>query len=357
MTRIDLVVLQVMLSRILLAIGVFFGLIVLVESIDSWRFNYLMSVGGLPMALLGIVTGSAVWLLRGLTVVVLVGAVAGVIELQARRELTIIKAAGTSIWKVLRAPALVLLLAGLAVTLVVQDAVVSTNRGLDATIPGNDQAALSPTDGLWLEQYANGERYVLQAEHVVGHGRELRDVAFYLQDGLRQGRILAPSVKLIDGAWFMPTATRYRAGQPAEALTNYAIPTTTTIGDLRIKLTNTDDMTFYELAASLRTKVSDPGLRSAVATRFLRLLSLPALLVGALFIAFAFAAGYRRGSGYGVPILYAILMGFVVFVITEMADRAGSAGVLDPTFAACGPAFVAVVIGLTVLLYREDGWA
>ena len=134
MTRIDLVVLQVMLSRILLAIGVFFGLIVLVESIDSWRFNYLMSVGGLPMALLGIVTGSAVWLLRGLTVVVLVGAVAGVIDLQARRELTIIKAAGTSIWKVLRAPALVLLLAGLAVTLVVQDAVVSTNRGLDATI-------------------------------------------------------------------------------------------------------------------------------------------------------------------------------------------------------------------------------
>jgi lipopolysaccharide export system permease protein len=56
-------------------------------------------------------------------------------------------------------------------------------------------------------------------------------------------------------------------------------------------------------------------------------------------------------------VVYAILIGFVVFVITEMADRAGSAGSLDPTFAACGPAFVAIVIGLTVLLYREDGWA
>jgi lipopolysaccharide export system permease protein len=51
------------------------------------------------------------------------------------------------------------------------------------------------------------------------------------------------------------------------------------------------------------------------------------------------------------------LTGFVVFVITEMADRAGSAGALDPTIAACGPALVAIVIGLTVLLYREDGWA
>jgi lipopolysaccharide export system permease protein len=44
-------------------------------------------------------------------------------------------------------------------------------------------------------------------------------------------------------------------------------------------------------------------------------------------------------------------------VITEMADRAGSTGVLDPTFAAVGPAFVAIVIGVTVLLYKEDGRA
>jgi lipopolysaccharide export system permease protein len=51
------------------------------------------------------------------------------------------------------------------------------------------------------------------------------------------------------------------------------------------------------------------------------------------------------------------VLGFVVFLVTEMADRAGSAGVLDPTFAAVGPAFVAVLTGLTVLLYKEDGRA
>jgi lipopolysaccharide export system permease protein len=45
----------------------------------------------------------------------------------------------------------------------------------------------------------------------------------------------------------------------------------------------------------------------------------------------------------------------VVYVVTELATRSGFAGVLDPTFAAAGPAFVAIVIGLTVLLYKEDG--
>jgi lipopolysaccharide export system permease protein len=355
MTRFDWVVLRALASRILLAIGVFFGMIALVESIDTWRFNYLSSVGGVPLALLGIAMAAATWLLKGLSVVVLVGAVVGVMDLQARRELIAIKASGASMWRILRAPTIALLLLGFGVTLLVEDYVITANRSIQATLPGD--SSLSSTDGLWLEQYANGERYVLQAEHVVDQGRELQQVAIYLTDGLKEGRILAPSARLTDGAWVMEKATRYRAGLPPEPLSNYAIPTTTTPADLRVKLTNTDDMTFYELAASVSSNLTDPVLRDAVTTRFFRLLALPALLVGALFIAFAFTAGYRRSNGYGVPIAYAILTGFVVFVITEMADRAGSAGVLEPTFAACGPAFVAIVIGLTVLLYREDGWA
>jgi lipopolysaccharide export system permease protein len=54
-------------------------------------------------------------------------------------------------------------------------------------------------------------------------------------------------------------------------------------------------------------------------------------------------------------VLYGIVLGFVVYVITEMAAMAGGAGVLEPAFAAVAPAFVAIVIGMTVLLFREDG--
>jgi lipopolysaccharide export system permease protein len=50
-------------------------------------------------------------------------------------------------------------------------------------------------------------------------------------------------------------------------------------------------------------------------------------------------------------------LGFVVFVITEMAGRAGAAGVLNPAFAAWEPAIVAGVAGVTILLHKEDGRA
>ena len=86
-------------------------------------------------------------------------------------------------------------------------------------------------------------------------------------------------------------------------------------------------------------------------------LALPLVLTGSLLIAFAFTAGYNRRNQFGPAVLYGVVLGFIVFVITEMADRAGSTGVLNPIFAALGPAIVAIVIGVTVLLRKEDGWS
>jgi lipopolysaccharide export system permease protein len=109
--------------------------------------------------------------------------------------------------------------------------------------------------------------------------------------------------------------------------------------------------------AAVSQRMADPGLRAAAVTSLFRLISLPAQLAGSVLIGFAFTAGYRRTNKYGGAVLYGIVLGFVVYVVTELATRSGSAGVLDPAFAAAGPAFVAIIIGVTVLLYKEDGRA
>ena len=135
-----------------------------------------------------------------------------------------------------------------------------------------------------------------------------------------------------------------------------ALPTSSTAAEIRLKLASTEDMTFFEIATLLQRGVADPAIRAATTMRLVKLLALPLVLTGSLLIAFAFAAGYSRRTQMGPAVLYGVVLGFIVFIITEMADRAGTTGVLDPYFAAMAPAVIAIVIGITILLHKEDGW-
>ncbi len=167
MTRIDLIVLKRVMSRVAVTIVIFFGLALLIESLDTPRYDYLRSIGGLPLSLTAMTAATAGWMIRGMPVTILVGAMIAISDLQQRRELVAIKSSGASIWRVIRAPAIALLLVGLSVTFCIDAVVTQTNRQIEATLPG-DSSAFAPSGGLWLEQYANAERYVLVAAHVVG---------------------------------------------------------------------------------------------------------------------------------------------------------------------------------------------
>jgi lipopolysaccharide export system permease protein len=195
------------------------------------------------------------------------------------------------------------------------------------------------------------------AEHRGVDGTVLNQVTVFFSDAEDRARIEAESARLADGHWVLGNAVRYRADAPAESFAELRIATSTTAGDMRARLVSVRDLTFLELIEAYGNGIADPALRASVHTSLLRLIALPGLLVGSVLIAFAFTSGYRRTNKYGGTVLYGIVLGFVVYVVTELANRSGFAGVLDPAFAAAGPAFVAIVIGLTVLLYREDGRA
>lgn len=353
MTRIDWVILGRLGSRIALTIAVLFGLIALAESLNTWKFGHLSSIGGPLLGLLGIVIEASRWALGTLPVTLLIGAIIGILDLQARRELTVIKATGLSIWRILRAPVIAVVGFSLFASLVVDTAIVSISRALALNMP----QVSSSDKTLWLEQRGGGQNYVLVAAHPYPGGAVLEDVTVFLDRDGEGGRLQAKRMELRDGQWFIPEAIRFQPDAPPRRVVDMALPTTTTAGDMGVKLASPVELTIFELAEAMSKRLTDPDLRNGVEMRFIRLLSLPLVLVGSLLIAFAFTAGYRRTNKYGVAVLYGIVLGFVVYVITEMAAMAGGAGVLEPAFAAVAPAFVAIVIGMTVLLFREDGRA
>ncbi|HZY69151.1 MAG TPA: LptF/LptG family permease, partial [Devosia sp.] len=330
---------------------VFFGLLCLVESLDTWRFETLSRIGGPLLALLAIVTGATRTVIGTLPVTVLIGTIIGVLDLQARRELTVIKATGISIWRVLRAPVLAAVLLGLASSFVVAPAAINFSRSLPVS------GARSGGDAIWLEQRGADGDYILHAERARPRGTTLDRVTIFMTGEEGRTRIEAEVARLGDGAWVLNNAVRYRADSAPEALERLRVATTTTAGDMQVRLTSARDLTFAELVNVVAQNVADPQLRASAITSLLRLLALPALLAGSVLIGFAFTSGYRRTNKFGGAVLGGVVLGFVVYVVTELANRSGYAGVLDPAFAAAGPAFVAIVIGLTVLLHKEDGRA
>src|SRR5688500_7076730 len=99
MSRIDWIVLNRLGSRIGVTVLVFYGLIALVESLDTWRFNFVADNHGLPMAVVMVAMSGVKWTIKTLPVTVLMGAILGFIDLKARHELTVIQASGISIWR------------------------------------------------------------------------------------------------------------------------------------------------------------------------------------------------------------------------------------------------------------------
>lgn len=351
MTRIDWIIVRRLAARIGITVFVFFGLLCLVESLDTWRFNALSKAGGPLLALTAIVTGATRSTVGTLAVTVLIGTIIGVLDLQARRELTVIKATGVSIWRVMRAPIVGIIGLGCLSAFVIVPMAITVSRGLPVS------ASRASSEAIWLEQTGTDGDYILQADQARPRGTFLDGVTLFFKGTEDRVRIEAESARLASGGWILTNAVRYRVDSVPEALPRLRVSTTTTAGDMRVRLTSARDLTFAELVNVVSQNVADPALRSSAITSLLRLLALPALLTGSVLIGFAFTSGYRRTNKYGGAVLYGVVLGFVVYVVTELANRSGYAGVLDPAFAAAGPAFVAIVIGLTVLLYKEDGRA
>lgn len=356
MSRIDWVVLSRVGGRIATMVFVFYGLIALVESLDTWRFGYVADKQGVLMAILMVAMSAVRWTIKTLPVTVLLGAITGFLDLKARHELTVIAASGISIWRIVRAPTLALIAVSFVIALGAETVSTQINRELYPTSPG--KSSMLTEDGeIWLEQRSGDYHYNILAHAMQPGGSVLGDVTIYALSGNMPPRIEAAEAELRDGQWRMAQATVRTADAPARLVRDFVLPTISSPAEISLKLSSTEDMTFFELSRLLSTGIADEAIRAAAAMRLIKLLALPLVLTGSLFIAFAFTAGYRRSANYGPAVLSGIVLGFVVFVITEMADRAGSTGVLDPIFAAVGPALVAIVIGVTVLLHKEDGRA
>ena len=74
-----------------------------------------------------------------------------------------------------------------------------------------------------------------------------------------------------------------------------------------------------------------------------------------VFLASAVSLRFFRFGGVQKMVLGGILAGFLLYVLSKIADDMTTAGLMSPVAAAWVGVLAAAVVGVTALLYQEDG--
>lgn len=311
------------------------------------------------------VTGIGVALLRLpsqiepiLPFAVLSAALMCLINLSRKLELVVTRAAGVSVWGFIKAPAALAVVIGLAATLLfnpLSARLYDSAQALKVEIKGGSPQ--KNREGVWFRQTGDDGPSIVYGAHASEDGRLLRGVTAYIfdEDGQFREKAVAREARFSDGAWTLRNLSVVSAESAPVAMAEYRLAT-----DLR------DDEVASVLVRGHRSSVWDLPRTIAVAgatgadldpyrRAFHSLLAQPLLLLAMVLIAATVGLRLSRYGGTLRLILTGVGAGFLLYVVTEIANDLGGNGIISPVVAAWAPSILALGFGATALFHQEDG--
>ena len=291
----------------------------------------------------------------------LFGSIAAFVVANRRLEIVIARAAGISAWQFLLPACIVGLIIGVLST-TIYNPVSAVMRGwgdeIQARLLSTGPAPADDTSGpVWLRQAAEGRESIIGAAHSFEHGLALAGVtAFVFEEGGQfRERVDAPSAHFSDSEWRLEKATITSPNRIPKEVKIYHLPTELSPSQVRQAFDNIETISFWELPklieASNRARVS----ATRYELRYDKLLSRPIVLLSMVLLAAIVSLRFSRSRDVGNMILAGVGAGFMLYVVSKIANDLGDGGVVPPTLAAWLPAIVTLLVGSTVLLHLEDG--
>jgi len=284
------------------------------------------------------------------------------VQLSRSSELIIVRVSGASIWQILT-PALLL---GLTVGLLrvgAFDPLASASTERYERMQQRYMNAIDPmmvaasASGLWLRQVTDTESYVLNARTMNQRESKFDNVvllSFDKQDRFLK-RIDAARAVLSDQQWLLQDVQIVEPNQPPRHLTQMRVPAKLTYDQLMESFASATTLSFWQLPGFI-SLLEASGLPSrAHRLKFQRLLATPLLFVGIILLATAFGLRLPRFGGLPLAIGAGAMSGFLLYFLSSLAAALGINSSMPLALAAWGPAAVTAILGITLLLYVEDG--
>lgn len=283
-------------------------------------------------------------------------------QLNQKMELVVARAAGVSVWQFLMPISAVAVLIGiLAATVYNPMAISFYEKSLDmkAELSGSAARGSIKSGGeLWLRQDDGivGST-VIRAKLTRKGGTVLSGVNMIRFDPGSNvyERIEADHAFHRGNEWLLINAKISDIDQKVRDTDSVVVPTNLSREYLLGSIGEAETINFWNLRSAAES-VRLSGLNHLpYLVQFQSLLALPFLLVAMVLIASTVSLKFVRSGQAGRLVLGGIMGGFVLYAATRVVTSLGNNGIVPPSVAVWSPSVVAILFGMSVLLYQEDG--
>lgn len=292
--------------------------------------------------------------------VALFSAMTTLISLNRKHELVVARAAGISAWQFLLPSCVGALLFGVATVLLLNPLAargVAASEEIESTLRSGFSNVVSARSAPWLRQSTPQGDTIIGARAVRDSGMTLSDAVFIHidPDGNVTMREDAQEARLADGFWQLKGVRRVRPGEKPESIGASKLATGLRPEFVEERLARPEATPFFELGAKIEAARAFGYSANAFAMQYHSLVAMPLLLVAMTLIAATVSMRFVRLGQSGYLIVGGIVAGFLLYVVSTLVRAFGSSGIVPPVFAAWFPVVIAMFLGVTFLLYKEDG--
>jgi lipopolysaccharide export system permease protein len=277
-------------------------------------------------------------------------------------ELVVARAVGVSVWQFLApAVAVALLVGAFKIGLLNPLAAVMTQRfeAIEARVlRGQTPQTTLAGSGLWLRQgRADGGEAMIHAERGAPLLDTFERVTVLLLDrtGRFETRVDAPVARLVDGFWVLADARLARSGRPPESVGEWRIVSEFTADRIQESFAPPETMSFWALPGFIHLLEQAGFAATRHKLHYQALLASPLLLAAMVLIAATFSLRVSRRGGVGMRIASGVMIGFVLYFVSDLVYALGLSRRIPVELAAWAPAVVSTLLGVATLLHQEDG--
>jgi len=338
------------------------SLILLIDLIENMRFAGKVAEGSFGLAL-----GLTLMRLPSLALtlfpfVFLFGSIWAFNQLNRRSEISVMRSAGLSIWRLLGPSSLIAAVAGLLIITIfdpISSGLLAYAEDLKSDKEDSDRSVVSVLgDGIWLRQRDATSQIIINARNFDAERAALERVTVWRfgPESVFLERIDAAEAFLSGKTLELHDARlKSISGQQVHRTPIYAIQTVLTAADLHERVASPETMSLWQLPRFivLADAAGLPTTRYHI--RFHSLSATPLKLLAMVLIAAAFSLRPVRMGGMLELLILSIGAGFLLYILSEISTALGEAELAPVALAAWAPALIATLIAVTALLHLEDG--